>query len=96
MLSTGPVREAARETLGAVTHVDGTARVQVVDADTSPAYHRLISQFGARTGVPVVLNTSFNLKGEPVVSSPVDAMASFVRSGLDLLYIDGLRVERPK
>ena len=96
MLSTGPVREAARETLGAVTHVDGTARVQVVDADTSPAYHRLISQFGARTGVPVVLNTSFNLKGEPVVSSPVDAMASFVRSGLDILYIDGLRVERPR
>ena len=96
MLSTGPVRESARATLGATTHVDGTARVQVVDAGTSPRYHRVISRFGAETGVPVVLNTSFNLKGEPVVSSPVDAMASFVRSGLDLLYIDNFRVERPR
>ena len=96
MLSTAPVRDAARGQLGAVTHVDGSARVQVVDADSSPDYHRLISRFGELTGVPVVLNTSFNLKGEPVVSTPVDAMASFTRSGLDVLYVDGLRVERPK
>lgn len=96
MLTAGGVKVGARDSLGAVTHVDGTARVQVVDAASSPAYHRLISRFGEHTGVPVVLNTSFNLKGEPVVSSPVDAMASFVRSGLDLLYIDNFRVERPK
>lgn len=95
MLTTGPVRAERRDALQAVTHVDGSARVQVVDADTSPQYHRLIAQFGARTGVPVVLNTSFNLKGEPVVSTPVDAMATFARSGLDVLYVDGFRVERP-
>ncbi len=96
MLATAVVRDEAKAQLGAVTHVDGSARVQVVDADSSPEYHRLITRFGELTGVPVVLNTSFNLKGEPVVSTPVDAMASFTRSGLDVLYIDGLRVERPK
>lgn len=96
MLSTGPVRPEGQATLGATTHVDGTARVQVVDAASSPRYHRLLERFGALAGVPVVLNTSFNLKGEPVVSSPVDAMASFVRSGLDVLYLDNFRVERPR
>ncbi len=93
MLSTGPVRGDRRESLGAVTHVDGTARVHVVDPETSPAYHRLIAHFGELTGVPAVLNTSFNLKGEPVVATAVDAMATFVRSGLDVLYVDGYRVE---
>ena len=96
MLSTGPVRPASRERLAAITHVDGTARVQVVHAEASPRYHRLIHHFGGLTGVPVVLNTSFNLKGEPVVSSPVNAMASFVRSALDVMYIDNFRVERPR
>lgn len=96
MLSTAGVREERQAAIPAVVHVDGSARVQVVDPDASPVFHRLLIEFNQLSGVPIVLNTSFNLKGEPMVSSTVDAMASFVRSGLDVLYIDGLRVERPK
>lgn len=95
MLTTCPVRADRRAELAAITHVDGSARVQLVDAETSPRYARLIAAFGEATGVPVVLNTSFNLNGEPIVAHPVDAMATFVRSSLDLLYIEGFRVERP-
>jgi carbamoyltransferase len=94
MLSTHPVRAEARETLAAVTHVDGTARVQVVDAEAAPTFHRLLRGFAERTGVPALLNTSFNLKGEPLVSTPVDALAAFARSDLDTLYVNGFRVER--
>ncbi len=96
MLATADVRPEKRAAIPAVVHVDGSARVQTVDAGASPLFHRLLSEFGALTGVPIVLNTSFNLKGEPMVSCTVDAMASFHRSGLDLLYVDGFRVERPR
>ncbi len=82
------------EELEAVTHVDGSARVQVVRGDGP--FARLIDAFGARTGVSTVLNTSFNLKGEPMVSTPIRAMATFARSGLDHLYVHGYRVERPR
>jgi carbamoyltransferase len=87
MLATAPVREKKREGLGAVTHVDGSARVQTVFASETPLYHRLISEFGALTGTPVVLNTSFNLKGEPIVETPDDAIATFLASGMDALAV---------
>ncbi|MSP55352.1 MAG: hypothetical protein EXR69_07095 [Myxococcales bacterium] len=96
MLTTAAVRPEKQATIPAVVHVDGSARVQVVRPTASPVFHQLVSEFGRLTGVPIVLNTSFNLKGEPMVSCTVDAMASFVRSGLDVMYVDGLRVERPK
>lgn len=95
MLVTAEVRPERQARIPAVVHVDGTARVQVVEPAASPVFHRLLESFERRTGVPIVLNTSFNLKGEPMVSSTVDAMAAFVRSGLDVLHIDGFRVERP-
>ncbi|MCZ6523740.1 MAG: carbamoyltransferase, partial [Alphaproteobacteria bacterium] len=82
-----PVREAWRGQLGAVTHVDGTARIQTVCPVAAPRFHRLISEFDALTGVPVVLNTSFNLRGEPIVESPRDALATFAASGLDALFL---------
>lgn len=94
MLTCGPVPAELASRIPATVHVNGTARVQVVDPETR--FGRLIDAFGAGSGVPVVLNTSFNLKGEPPVNNTVDAMASFVRSGLDVLYADGLRVERPR
>jgi carbamoyltransferase len=94
MLMVTPVHEAHRDTLSAVTHVDGSARVQTVRAETSPLYHRLLQAVGQRTGHPVALNTSFNLKGEPIVSSPVAALATFTRSGLDALYLGRYRVEK--
>ena len=67
--------------------VDGTGRVQVVVREASPIYHRLIERFGEATGVPVLLNTSFNLRGEPIVATPADAYSTFRRSGLDLLVL---------
>jgi carbamoyltransferase len=80
-----PVRPEWRAQLAAVTHVDGTARVQVVDADTSPRLHALLLAYGKRSGVPVLLNTSFNLAGEPIVARAVEGYSTFRRSGIDLL-----------
>jgi len=80
-----PVRPEWRARLAAVTHVDGTARVQAVDRETSPRFHALLAAFGRRTGVPVLLNTSFNRAGEPIVARAVEGYSTFRRSGLDLL-----------
>ncbi len=80
-----PVRPEWRSRLAAVTHVDGTARVQAVDRDVSPRFHALLHAFGRRTGVPVLLNTSFNLAGEPIVARAVEGYSTFRRSGIDLL-----------
>jgi len=92
MLMVAPVRAVARP--WATTHVDGSARVHTVRAETNPLFHRLIGEVGARTGHPVVLNTSFNLKGEPIVTTPLDALATYARSGLDALYVGSLRVAK--
>ena len=87
MLYVVDVKDDAREKLPAITHVDGSARLQTVRADTSPLYYRLIEKFGEATGVPVILNTSFNLRGEPIVTSPADALKTFYNSGLDFLVL---------
>jgi carbamoyltransferase len=80
-----PVRREWRERLAAVTHVDGTARVQTVERAMAPRFHALLEEVGRRTGVPVLLNTSFNLAGEPIVNRAVEAYSTFRRSGIDLL-----------
>ena len=77
-----------RSIIPAVTHVDGTGRLQTVSKKYNPRYHTLISEFEKLTGVPVVLNTSFNLKGEPIVMTPTDAIRTFMSSGLDALVMD--------
>ena len=87
MLVVPPVRESKRDIIPAVTHVDGTARLQTVVREWSPRYHELIRRFGEATGVPVLLNTSFNLRGEPIVNSPAEAHSTFVRSGMDYLVL---------
>ncbi len=79
------VRPEWRDKLGAVTHVDGTARVQTVDRATAPLFHALLEAYGARTGIPVLLNTSFNLAGEPIVNKAVEGYSTFRRSGIDVL-----------
>jgi carbamoyltransferase len=94
MLYVVDVQDAKRDVIPAVTHVDGTARLQTVREDTAPRYHRLIERFGKATGVPVLLNTSFNLKGEPIVNTPAEALATFVRSGMDLLVLGDCVVEK--
>jgi carbamoyltransferase len=90
MLLVAPVRPEARTVLPATTHVDNTARLQTVFASATPRYHQLISRFDRLTGVPVLLNTSFNLRGEPIVNTPSEAISTFARSGLDALVLDRL------
>jgi carbamoyltransferase len=83
-----PVRPSAREALGAVTHVDGTARVQTVSLADNPRFWRLLRAFAERTGVPVLLNTSFNVMGEPIVGTPDDAVRCFRATGIDVLVLE--------
>ncbi|WP_299626538.1 carbamoyltransferase C-terminal domain-containing protein [Pelagibius sp.] len=80
----------------AVVHVDGTARVQVVHREVLPLYHRLISRFEAHTGVAAVLNTSFNVKGEPIVCTIHDALRTFFSTGMDVLAAGSFLVRKPK
>ncbi len=82
-----PVRPEHRARLGATTHVDGTSRIQVLDPDQNPRFWRLLKKFEALTGVPVLLNTSFNNNAEPIVQSVDDVVASFITTGLTLLAI---------
>lgn len=87
MLATARTRPDRRERLAAVTHVDGSSRVQTIDPVQSPLFHRLAESMGRTTGVPAALNTSFNLKGEPIVETPADAVATFLASGMDALAV---------
>lgn len=94
MLYVVPVRENHRSSLPAVTHVDGTGRLQTVFRNQSPLYYRLIERFGQATGVPVVLNTSFNLKGQPIVNTPAQAFDTFSKCGMDNLVMERFLVEK--
>jgi carbamoyltransferase len=94
MLYVVDVKDGAKEKLPAITHVDGSARLQTVRRDTSPVYYRLIEKFGQATGVPVLLNTSFNLRGEPIVTTPANALNTFYNSGLDLLVLGNFVVAK--
>lgn len=94
MLVTYPVKEEKREVIPAVTHVNGTARIQAVRKEANPRYWSLINRFKEKTGVGVLLNTSFNLKGEPIVNTPGDAIKTFLDSGLDMLVMDNILVEK--
>jgi predicted NodU family carbamoyl transferase len=88
------VREDRREELGAVTHVDGTARLQVIDPSSNQRFYRLVRRFGELTGVPVLLNTSFNNNAEPIVQSVHDALTCFLTTELDVLVIEDFLVRR--
>jgi carbamoyltransferase len=88
------VRHARRSDIAAVVHVDGTARLQTVARATSPRFHALLRAFGTLTGVPVLLNTSFNVAGEPIVSSPGDACRCYRAADLDGLVLGELWIEK--
>jgi carbamoyltransferase len=94
MLLTAPVRASAKGTIPAVVHVDGSARVQTVDADSNPRYRLLLETFARKTGVPLLLNTSFNVN-EPIVCSPEDAVRCFLRTEVEWLVMDNLLAKRP-
>jgi carbamoyltransferase len=94
MILTAQVRPEKRSVIPAVTHVDGSARPQTVEKDVNPLYWQLLDQFEKRTGVPVLLNTSFNLRGEAIVHTPTDALRTFFSSGMDALIIGSFLVEK--
>ena len=94
MLYVVPVKPEAQSTLPAITHVDGTGRLQTVFKDQSPRYYKLIERFGQATGVPVILNTSFNLRGEPIVTTPANAFNTFIKSEMDTLVLDNYLIEK--
>jgi len=82
-----PIREEKKSVIPAVVHHDGTGRLQTVDSNLNPAFYDLINKFYEKTGVPVLINTSFNVQGEPIVCTPADAIRTFFTSGLDVLVI---------
>ena len=86
--------KTSRERLAAVTHIDGTARVQTVDRKMAPRFHALLEAYGGLTGIPVLLNTSFNLAGEPIVARAAEAYSTFRRSGIDLLVCGSILVAK--
>jgi carbamoyltransferase len=84
-----------RSTIPAVTHVDYSARVQTVHRETNPVYYELISRFHRLTGCPVMINTSFNVRSEPIVCTPEDAFRCFMGTELDLLVVGNAMLRKP-
>ncbi len=89
-----PVRTQWRERLAAVTHVDGSARVQVLERAMAPRLHALLIAYGTRSGIPILLNTSLNLSGEPIVNRATEGYSAFRRSSMDVLVAENIRVRK--
>lgn len=88
-----------RSQLPAVTHVDYSARIQTIHKDTNPRYHHLVSEFKKQTGCSVLVNTSFNVRGEPIVCTPEDAYRCFMQTEMDYLVVENFllaKTEQPK
>ena len=88
----------ARSTVPAITHVDYSARLQTVHSDTNPRFHALIKAFEGLTDCPILINTSFNVRGEPIVCSPEDAYRCFMRTEMDILVLENailIKSEQP-
>jgi carbamoyltransferase len=94
MLMVFPVREDKQALIPAVTHEGGTGRIQTVRREWNPLYYQVVEHFAEETGVPVLLNTSFNLRGEPIVNTPENALNTFGKSGIDTLYIENFVVRK--
>ncbi len=88
MITIVDVREQWRAALPAITHVNGSARVQTVSAQDNAAFHQLLQAVGKKTGRQMVLNTSFNVKGQPIVNTPTEAIETFLGTGIDCLFIE--------
>ncbi|MBI3342150.1 carbamoyltransferase [Candidatus Curtissbacteria bacterium] len=88
MLAVFPVKAAKQKIVPAITHVDGSGRLQIITEKQNARYYNIIKKFAKKTGVHVLMNTSFNLKGEPIVNSPANAFSTFLKSGLDILALE--------
>lgn len=96
MLVVSDIFKDKQKLIPAVTHVDGTGRLQVVDKKSNPRYYSLIREFKKQTGIPLILNTSFNLRGEPIVNTPENALDTFLKSGMDLLVLGNYLVRKER
>jgi carbamoyltransferase len=94
MITTVDVREEYRAQLPAVTHVNGSARVQTVSSVDNADFHALLKAVGRATGREMVLNTSFNIKGQPIVNTPREAIETFLGTGIDYLFLGNVMVAR--
>jgi carbamoyltransferase len=94
MIMTFRANRKAEIEIPAVVHIDKTSRPQIVNPHRNPRYHRMIEEFKNLTGVPVVLNTSYNIKGEPIVCTPQDAVRTFFATGLDVLAIGNCIIQK--
>ena len=95
MLYVVPVKKDKKNLVPAITHIDGTARPQLVYKERSPRYWKLINRFREKTSIPMLLNTSFNLRGEPIVNTPENAINTFLKSEMDLLVLENFIVYKP-
>jgi len=86
--------KVVRSDIPAVTHVDYSARIGTVSSQTNPAYHKMIQKFENKTGCPVIINTSFNVRGEPIVCTPEDAWLCFMRTDMDYLALGNFLVDK--
>jgi carbamoyltransferase len=93
MLLVLPLQDDKKDTIKAVNHM-GTGRLQTVRKEWNPRYYKVVEKFGQATGVPVLLNTSFNLRGEPIVTMPSDAYSTFSKSGIDVLVMENFMVRK--
>ena len=93
MLFVLPLKESRAETINAVNHM-GTGRLQTIRKEWNPRYYQIVKKFGEATGTPVLLNTSFNLRGEPIVNSPANAFNTFNKSGIDVLVLENFMIRK--
>jgi len=93
MLLVMPLKESKAETIKAVNHM-GTGRLQTIREEWNPRYYKIVKKFGEATGIPVLLNTSFNLRGEPIVNTPENAYNTFSKSGIDVLVLENFMIRR--
>ena len=93
MLLVMPLKESKAETINAVNHM-GTGRLQTIREEWNPRYYQIVKRFGEATGVPVLLNTSFNLRGEPIVNTPANAYNTFSKSGIDVLMLENFMIRK--
>ena len=89
-----PFLEDVKNKIPAVVHDDGTGRVQTVTENSNPKFYKLIKEFSKNTGIPILLNTSFNTNNVPIVNSPRDAIDTFYRCGIDSLYMNNIKVTK--
>ena len=96
MTFTYKVKKDWHNRIPGIVHIDGTARIQTVDEKQNVIFYSILKEFKNKTGIPVLVNTSFNIKGEPIVETPLDAIRTFFSCGLDELYIGNFLLQKTR